>query len=66
MSDLVLKVPRELRRGNKRYNEEKSVAQGVELVQLMCKNFGIADFGNSRVLDMGCGCKLVQAILDRN
>jgi len=65
MSGLVFKVPQELRRGNKRYNEEKSVAQGVELIQLMCRNFGIADFGNSSLLDMGCGCKLVQAILDR-
>jgi hypothetical protein len=55
MSGLVFKVPQALRRGNKRYNEEKSVAQGVELIQLMCRNFGIADFGSSSVLDMGCG-----------
>jgi SAM-dependent methyltransferase len=65
MSGLVFKVPQELRRGNKRHNEEKSVAQGVELIKLMCRNFGIANFGESSVLDMGCGCKLVQAILDR-
>lgn len=66
MADLVFKVPKKLRRGNKRYNEEQSVAQGVELIQLMCRNFGLADFGNTSVLDIGCGCKLVQAILDRD
>jgi SAM-dependent methyltransferase len=65
MSDLVLSVPKELRRGNSRWNEPASVAEGVELIKLMCRNFGLADFGNSDVLDMGCGSKLVQAILDR-
>jgi len=65
MSDLVFKVPKDLRRGNKRHNEEQSVAQGEEIIRLMCRNFGIADFGASSVLDVGCGCKLVQAFLDR-
>lgn len=65
MSELVLSVPGELRRGHSRWNEPASVAEGVELISLMCRNFGIADFGNSNVLDMGCGSKLVQAILDR-
>jgi SAM-dependent methyltransferase len=65
MSDLVLSVPKELRRGHSRWNESASVAEGVELIKLMCRNFGLADFGNSEVLDMGCGSKLVQAILDR-
>jgi len=66
MSELVLSVPKELRRGHSRRNEPASVAEGVELIKLMCRNLGLADFGNSDVLDMGCGSKLVQAILDRN
>lgn len=65
MSELVLSVPKELRRGHSRWNELASVAEGVELIKLMCRQFGLADFGNSNVLDMGCGSKLVQAILDR-
>lgn len=65
MTDLVLSVPKELRRGHSRWNEAASVAEGVALIELICRNLGIADFGNSRVLDMGCGSKLVQAILDR-
>lgn len=66
MSDLLLSVPKELRRGHSRRNESASVAEGVELIKLICRNFGLADFGHSNVLDMGCGSKLVQAILDRN
>ena len=66
MSDLVLSVPKELRRGNTRHNEQAAAAEGVELIKLMCRTFDIADFGNTTVLDMGCGSKLAQAILDRD
>ena len=65
MSDLVLNVPKRLRRGHSRWKELESVAEGVELIQLICRNLGIADLGNSSVLDVGCGSKFVQAILDR-
>ncbi len=63
MSDLVLKVPLELRRGGKLHDEAASVKSGLQLIQLMCRNFGVRDLGESSVLDMGCGCKLAQAIL---
>lgn len=66
MSDLVLKVPKRLRRGHSRWKEQTSVAEGVELIELICRNFALDDLGHSSVLDMGCGSKLVQAILDRN
>lgn len=66
MPDLVLKVPQELRRGSTRYNEHEAVEEGVNLIRLMCKKFGLEDFGKTSVLDMGCGSKLVQAILDRS
>lgn len=63
MSDTELKVPRELRRGGKADNEQDSVESGVELIKLICRSFGLEDLGGSDVLDMGCGNKLVQAIL---
>lgn len=66
MSELVLRVPKELRRGHSRAKELKSVAEGVELIQLICDKLGIADLGNSSMLDVGCGSKFVQAILDRD
>jgi len=65
MSDLVLKVPKELRRGNTRGDEVASVAEGARLIALLCRNFGLEDLGNVSLLDVGCGSKLVQAILDR-
>ena len=65
MSDLFLQVPRELRRGGKAGNEQESVESGLQLIQLMCRRFNLPDLGSTRVLDMGCGCKLVQAILAR-
>ena len=61
MSDVVFKVPNHLRRGNVKHNQLESVNQGVALIKLMAREFGLEDLGQSRLLDMGCGCKLVQA-----
>jgi SAM-dependent methyltransferase len=64
MTTSVLKVPRELRRGGKAFDEEASIESGLQLIQLMARKFSVPDLGQASVLDMGCGCKLVQAILD--
>lgn len=64
MSGRILQVPRHLRRGGKARDEDESVASGLQLIQLMCRRFNLPDLGGSSVLDMGCGCKLVQAILE--
>jgi len=66
MSERVLKVPRHFRRGGKARDEDDSVESGLRIIQLMCRQFNLPDLGNSAVLDMGCGCKLVQAILDND
>lgn len=66
MPERILKVPRRFRRGGKAHDEDESVESGLHLVQLMCRRFNLPDLGNSAVLDMGCGCKLVQAILDND
>ncbi|MFT4614313.1 MAG: SAM-dependent methyltransferase [Bacteroidia bacterium] len=66
MSELVFQVPRRLRRGGLANDEQQSVESGVELLSLMASSLGLEDLGNSHVLDMGCGCKFTQAILDRS
>ena len=66
MSKNVLHVPRELRRGGKAKNEQASIESGLRLIQLMTRNLNVSDLGSSSVLDMGCGCKLVQAILNHD
>ena len=65
MSGLVLSVPRELRRGGKGGDEQSSVESGVDLIRLMCERLNLSSLEGVSVLDMGCGTKLVQAILDR-
>ena len=64
MSDLKLKVPEEFRRGAKKDREQESVESGLGLLALMCSKLGIANLANKRMLDMGCGNKFVQAILE--
>jgi SAM-dependent methyltransferase len=63
MADTFLQVPREFRRGGRADDEQSSVESGAELIRLICRKLGLDDLGGSDVLDMGCGNKLVQAIL---
>ena len=65
MSDLTFQVPKILRRGKLRWDEQRSVASGVALLDLMATSLGRRDLSEVSVLDMGCGCKFTQAILDR-
>jgi SAM-dependent methyltransferase len=64
MSNSTIHVPEEFRRGGKKENENESVASGFSLLQLMCKKLGIADLAGKDLLDMGCGNKFTQAILE--
>jgi len=66
MADLVFKVPRKFRRGHRANDEEISVGIAVEIIEHMSKHFGLADLGETKLLDIGCGSKFTQAILDRN
>jgi len=65
MSDLALHVPREFRRGGRANDEADSVNSAYGLIRLMCDKLGIPSLEGKTVLDMGCGTKLVQAILTR-
>lgn len=60
----VLHVPSKFRRGGKRANQWKSIDSGRWLLEYMAQQFGYDDFGKLALLDMGCGVKFTQAILE--
>lgn len=64
MSDLRLSIPMQLRRGLMKRNEKKSIETAVILINLMCRELGLTDLGEVSLLDMGCGTKFTQAILE--
>lgn len=66
MSGVAFSVPRELRRGNLKYRELEFIAQGEALLRLLAEELGLPDLAGRSVLDMGCGSKLVEAILRYN
>lgn len=59
-----LSVPNTLRRGAKKRDEWTYVDGGRDLLNYMCGVLGLEDLGSSRVLDMGCGTKFTQAIVN--
>ncbi len=63
MAGTQLHVPQKLRRGKFRFKEEKSVRSGAHLLALMCRALELEHLGDTRLLDMGCGCKFTQSIL---
>lgn len=65
MSEFVLNVPGELRRGGRRSDQSAYLASADKVINIICKSFGLETLAGKHVLDMGCGTKLVQAILDR-
>jgi SAM-dependent methyltransferase len=62
----MLSVPSKLRRGGKKSDEWEYIDGGRDLLNYMSKALGLKDLGDSRVLDMGCGTKFTQAILNYN
>jgi SAM-dependent methyltransferase len=64
MTELTLTVPIELRRGALSDDQAKSLASAASLFELMCRKFELEDMADVELLDMGCGTKLVQAILE--
>jgi hypothetical protein len=38
---------------------------GTWLIQYMCDRIGITDLGRCDVLDLGCGCRFADAIVNR-
>lgn len=66
MPDIILSVPTEFRRGGKAGDEAASVESAKDLIELLCRVSGVANLSNMSVLDVGCGCKIVQAILNEH
>ena len=62
----TLSAPFHLRRGGLKADEAKSIASGAKLIELMSKELGLDDLGETRLLDMGCGVKLAQAFISRD
>lgn len=60
----VLSLPPLLRRGANKLDEWQYIDEGRDLLAYMCEALALSDLGNSRVLDMGCGTKFTQAILN--
>ena len=60
-----LRVPADLRRGAAKGDELLQVEQGVRLLGLVRDRLGLGTLAASRILDVGCGTKLAQAILNR-
>ena len=61
---MKLNVPIYLRRGKKKGNQAKHLASATWLINLLCQVQGVENLSEIELLDMGCGTKLVQAILD--
>jgi SAM-dependent methyltransferase len=57
-----LHVPREFRRSGRR-GEDAQIASARWLISHMCAHLGLADLGESDVLDFGCGVKFTQALI---
>ena len=66
MSDQVLKVPRSLRRGGRLEESERSVRDTLKIIALVCRNLGIDNLAESRILDMGCGYRMAKSIIEQD
>ena len=59
-----LSVPSKLRRGGKKSDQWEYINGGRDLLSYMAKALGLENLADSRILDMGCGTKFTQAILE--
>ena len=59
-----LAVPKKLRRGGLRADQSKSIESGRWLLHYMADILGYDNLDGKSVLDMGCGVKFTQAILE--
>jgi SAM-dependent methyltransferase len=59
-----LRIPDEFRRGATR--ESASIESAVWLIEHMCSLLGLDGLGNTDLLDVGCGIKFSQALINRS
>ena len=60
----ALSIPQALRRGGNTAEERAYIDEGRDILSLVADVLGIAHLGHCRVLDVGCGTKFTQAILE--
>jgi SAM-dependent methyltransferase len=60
-----LTIPASLRRGALKADEEASVESGARVVELLARRLELTSLQESDVLDVGCGTKVAQAILNK-
>jgi SAM-dependent methyltransferase len=60
-----LRVPARLRK-TANASEDESIESGVWLIEHMCEHLGLADLGDTELLDFGCGVKFTQALVNRS
>src|SRR5438093_13643990 len=61
-----LHVPLKFRRGARRSNEEESIESAIWLIEHMCDHLGLDDLGQAEVLDLRCGVKFTQALINHS
>ncbi len=66
MQTQTISVPPALRRGARQTDQAAAMASAANLLQLICRYLEVSDLDKTRLLDMGCGTKLVEAILSQN
>ncbi len=57
-------VPYELRRGQRSDDEKASIASAVEIMGVVATDLGLDDLSTIDLLDVGCGVKFTQAVLN--
>jgi SAM-dependent methyltransferase len=65
MAGRELRVPSTFRRGQRK-DEQESIASAVAAIEHMCADLDLPDLGSSDVLDVGCGVKFTQALLNHD
>ena len=61
----MLDVPLELRKGSRATNVDSAMAQAADQIRFICRAIGRPDLEGVSLLDIGCGVKFSQAILNR-
>ena len=62
----AMDVPVEFRRGCLQSDNDKYVASAVYLINLICRQFELESLAGIDMLDIGCGTKFTQALLDHD
>ena len=66
MAASELRVPSAFLDVGQRKDEDESITSAVRAIEHMCADLGLEDLGMSDVLDVGCGVKFTQALLNHD